>query len=136
MIIEMLPGTDERMYALVAPLIMSVPIIRQNNNYPFKTSRKHLWFVALEDDVVIGFMPVERLAAEARIDNYYAVGDDPDLLTDLINRVKEEFAQECPLYAIVHARHADVFSSCGFTEVKRWKLYVKMECSTDECPQT
>ena len=48
MIVEKLPGTDARLYALVAPLVMSVPIIRQNNNYPFKTSRKHLWFIALE----------------------------------------------------------------------------------------
>ena len=35
MIVEKLPGTDARLYALVAPLVMSVPIIRQNNNYPF-----------------------------------------------------------------------------------------------------
>ena len=31
MIVEKLPGTDARLYALVAPLVMSVPIIRQNN---------------------------------------------------------------------------------------------------------
>ena len=60
MIVEKLPGTDARLYALVAPLVMSVPIIRQNNNYPFKTSRKHLWFIALERGEVKGFMPVER----------------------------------------------------------------------------
>ena len=28
MIVEKLPGTDARLYALVAPLVMSVPIIR------------------------------------------------------------------------------------------------------------
>ena len=63
MIVEKLPGTDARLYALVAPLVMSVPIIRQNNNYPFKTSRKHLWFIALERGEVKGFMPVERKTA-------------------------------------------------------------------------
>ena len=56
MIVEKLPGTDARLYALVAPLVMSVPIIRQNNNYPFKTSRKHLWFIALERGEVKGFI--------------------------------------------------------------------------------
>ena len=77
MIVEKLPGTDARLYALVAPLVMSVPIIRQNNNYPFKTSRKHLWFIALERGEVKGFMPVERKTAGACIDNYYLAGDSP-----------------------------------------------------------
>ncbi len=127
MIIEKLSGTDDRMYALIAPLVMSVPIIRQNNNYPFKTSRKHEWFIAIEEDTVVGFMPVERLSKEMRIDNYYATGDSPELLKALIETVKEEFAEECSLSAMAHIRHADLFRECGFTDVKKWKLYVKLE---------
>ena len=89
MIVEKLPGTDARLYALVAPLVMSVPIIRQNNNYPFKTSRKHLWFIALERGEVKGFMPVERKTAGACIDNYYLAGDSSELLTSLIEKAKK-----------------------------------------------
>jgi hypothetical protein len=34
-----LQGTDKLLYELVAPLVMNPAILRQNNNYPFKTSR-------------------------------------------------------------------------------------------------
>lgn len=127
MIIEKVQGTEPRLYTLVAPLTMSIPIIRQNNNYPFKTSRKHLWFVALAGKEVEGFMPVERRTVGAVIDNYYISGDSHELLTALVDSAIDEFSQECPLYAMVHTRHEEVFSACGFIEVKRWKLYVKMK---------
>lgn len=132
MIIEKLPGTDARLYMLVAPLVMSVPVIRQNNNYPFKTSRKHLWFVVLDRDSVVGFMPVERKTAGAYIDNYYAAGDSPELLMALIGAAVAEFASEQSLSAMVHVRHADIFKACGFSPVKNWKLYVKMEYGDNE----
>ncbi|HIZ27232.1 hypothetical protein [Barnesiella sp. An55] len=127
MIIEKIQGTEPRLYTLVAPLTMSIPIIRQNNNYPFKTSRKHVWFVASDGNGVEGFMPVERRMAGAFIDNYYASGDSPELLTALVNAAIDEFASKYPLYAMAHIRHEEAFVSCGFTEVKRWKLYVKMK---------
>ncbi len=131
MIIRKFEGTDARMYALIAPLIMSVPIIRQNNNYPFKTSRKHTWFIAIHEGEVIGFMPVERLLKEARIDNYYVAGDDLELLKTLIELVKEEFAGVCSIYAISHSRHASLFRECGFSDVKEWRLYVKLGYDVD-----
>lgn len=127
MIIEKLPGTEERLYALVAPLIMSVPVIRQNNNYPFKTSRKHLWLVALDEGKVVGFMPAESRPSGVFIDNYYSVSDSPELLMLLAREAIAEFAGTSPLYVMAHMRHADLFKACGFVEVKRWKLYVKME---------
>lgn len=127
MIIEKLPGTEERLYTLVAPLIMSVPVIRQNNNYPFKTSRKHLWFVALDEGKVVGFMPAESKPSGVFIDNYYSVNDSSDLLMALVQEVIAEFAEVSPLYIVSHMRHAELFKSCGFVEIKSWKLYVKME---------
>jgi hypothetical protein len=75
---------------------------------------------------VKGFMPVERKTAGACIDNYYLAGDSSELLTSLIEKAKEEFAQDCTLYAISHVRHVDAFRACGFSELKTWKLYVKM----------
>ena len=46
MTIEKLDGTSPRLYTLVAPLVMRRSVLRQNNNYPFWTSRSHTWFVA------------------------------------------------------------------------------------------
>ena len=57
--IEKLHGTDPRLYQLVAPLVMSIPVLRYNNNYPFKTSVHHKWLVATEKGVVKGFMPID-----------------------------------------------------------------------------
>lgn len=42
-------GTDRRLYDVLAPLVMNPAVLRQNNNYPFKTTPRHVWFVALKD---------------------------------------------------------------------------------------
>ena len=55
-----LQGTDKLLYELVAPLVMNPAILRQNNNYPFKTSRSHVWYIAFHETAVVGFMPVKK----------------------------------------------------------------------------
>lgn len=131
MIIKKFQGTDAQLYALVAPLVMDVAVIRKNNNYPFKTSDNHLWFVALNEGKVIGFMPVENRLNKMYIDNYYVEEDSEKLLTAFIEKAIEEFAHEYPISAMAHIRHVDVFRACGFVEKKVWKLYVKMEYEVD-----
>mgnify|MGYP007079103828 FL=1 len=48
-----LQGTDKLLYELVAPLVMNPAILRQNNNYPFKTSRSHVWYIAFHETAVL-----------------------------------------------------------------------------------
>ena len=43
-----LNGTEKRLYQLVAPLVMNPKVLKQNNNYPFRTSENFKWFVAVE----------------------------------------------------------------------------------------
>ena len=43
-----LKGTDRRLYELVAPLVMNPDVLKQNYNYPFRTSEDFVWFVAVE----------------------------------------------------------------------------------------
>ena len=74
--IEKLGGTTERLYRLVAPLVMKPCILRENNNYPFKTSMHHIWFIAIEEERVVGFMPVEIKDKYAVINNYYIDKDN------------------------------------------------------------
>lgn len=45
--IVQLHGTDKKLYELVAPLVMSSKVLKQNYNYPFRTSEEYEWFVAL-----------------------------------------------------------------------------------------
>ena len=108
MTIEKLDGTSPRLYTLVAPLVMRRSVLRQNNNYPFWTSRAHTWFVAWEGETVFGFMPVEITdGGVAKINNYYVSGDDPQLLSRF--------------------RHAEVFRTEGFVPTKEWTQYVTMQ---------
>ena len=39
-----LKGTDRRLYELVAPLVMNPDVLKQNYNYPFRTSEDFVWF--------------------------------------------------------------------------------------------
>ena len=58
-----LHGTEDRLYELVARLVMNPDIIRQNNNYPFKTTPQHIWYICMCDGEVVGFMPVKTTSA-------------------------------------------------------------------------
>ena len=59
-------------------MVMDPEVIRANNNYPFKTGEEYVWFIAIEDKEVVGFVPVEQKSRKkAVINNYYvkAEGD-------------------------------------------------------------
>ena len=86
-----LQGTDKLLYELVAPLVMNPAILRQNNNYPFKTSRSHVWYIAFHETAVVGFMPVKKGHLYYSIDNYFVSGDDPSVLSELLEEVIKDF---------------------------------------------
>ena len=53
-------------------MVMDPEVIRANNNYPFKTGEEYVWFIAIEDKEVVGFVPVEQKSRKkAVINNYY-----------------------------------------------------------------
>ncbi|MBX9111732.1 hypothetical protein [Parabacteroides johnsonii] len=120
-------GTDRKLYELVAPLVMNPAILRQNNNYPFKTSLRYRWFIALDNDgSVAGFLPVRNTTGRPYIDNYYICGDREDTIERLLNAAKEEPEYERTLTALVHKRHVAAFEKNGFTSFLEWKKYHKM----------
>lgn len=119
-----LEGTDKRLYDYVAPLVMNPAILRQNNNYPFKTSVRHTWYLALENDTVMGFMPLRR--DTLRIDNYHISGDDARVLDVLLERLLGDFGEEGVLTAMVHKRHVKAFAARGFKSAVEWVKYERM----------
>lgn len=125
--IEKLGGTEERLYQLVAPFVMKPSVLRQNNNYPFKTSAHHVWFVALKGCGVAGFIPVEVKDQSAVINNYYVTGEDQEILASMLQEVVRNFSVEYKLQSVTHTRHLSVFEESGFYVTRTWKLYVKME---------
>ena len=64
-----LEGTEKRLYQLVAPLVMNPVVLKQNYNYPFRTSENFIWFVAVEGKEIVGFIPLEHKKSEAIINN-------------------------------------------------------------------
>lgn len=122
-----LKGTEKRLYQLVAPLVMSPEVLKQNYNYPFRTSEDYVWFVALDNKHVVGFIPVERKKSECVINNYYVKDKDVETLKLLMNAVIEALDEENSLTAISFLEDKDVFRELKFNEEKIWTRYVKMK---------
>ena len=119
MTIEKLDGTSPRLYALVAPLVMRRSVLRQNNNYPFWTSRSHTWFVAWEGDVVFGFVPVE-------------ITDG--VLARFLREIVRYYGRDYAIRSVTLIRHAEVFRAEGFAPVREWKEYVAMKYGKSRRP--
>ena len=125
--IVQLHGTDKKLYELVAPLVMSPEVLKQNYNYPFRTSEEYEWFVALDNKHVVGFVPVEHKKYECVINNYYIKERNVDTLKLLLEKVLEKQGEESSLTAVSFVEDRDVFSELGFLEDKVWTRYVKMK---------
>lgn len=124
--IVQLPGTDRLLYELVAPLVMNPAVLKQNYNYPFRTSEDFIWFIALDDNAIAGFMPVEKKKGELVINNYYIKGNDEGVLKQLLQQVISQSGEEANLTAVVFIEHSPLFKEFGFTDEKIWTRYVKM----------
>lgn len=122
-----LQGTDKRLYELVAPLVMNPEILKQNYNYPFRTSEDFVWFVAVDKKKVIGFIPVEEKKKEYVINNYYIESNNEDTLKLLLEKVISETNSSKELTSVTFMEHSSLFKDLGFSEEKIWTRYVKMK---------
>ena len=124
-----LGGTDRRLYELVAPLVMNPAIIRQNNGYPFKTSAGYVWYIAVENGTVEGFMPLRKNSSGMLIDNYYIRGDSAQTIYRLLDSISAGPEGALTLTATVFKRHVDMFKRRRFRSAVEWKNYDKMTLS-------
>lgn len=124
--IEVIKGLEPRLYELVAPLVMDAKVLKQNRNYPFKTSKDFLWFIALDGAAVIGFLPVEIRNKLAIINNYYSEGENLEVLGRMIREAVELLQGEHLLTSATQVQHISAFSQNGFVVEREWKNYVKM----------
>ena len=122
-----LQGTDKRLYELVAPLVMNPEILKQNYNYPFRTSEDFVSFVAVDKKKVIGFIPVEEKKKEYVINNYYIESNNEDTLKLLLEKVISETNTSKELTSVTFMEHSSLFKDLGFSEEKIWTRYVKMK---------
>lgn len=122
-----LQGMDKRLYQLVAPLVMNPEVLKQNYNYPFRTSENYVWFIASDSKRVVGFIPVEYKKNECVINNYYVKDKDSDTLKKLLESVVAAVDEDKDLTAVSFLEDCDVFKELGFSEEKVWTRYVKMK---------
>ena len=47
-----LDGLEPQLFNLIGPLAMNPKVLRANNNYPFKTTERFQWYIAVEDNDV------------------------------------------------------------------------------------
>ena len=129
MTIEVLEGQSDRLYSLVAPLVMDRNVLRQNHNYPFWTSPAHTWFIALnQKNEIMAFFPLEvNGRKEAKINNYYMTKARKIVFQALITEIIAYCRRKYTLTAVVLMQHKELFETAGFQVTKEWKLYVKME---------
>ena len=127
-----LKGKDKHLYRLLAPMVMDPEVIRANNNYPFKTSEEYVWFIALREREVVGFIPVEQKnRKKAVINNYYVKAEGAEreeILSLLLPAVTAKFEPESRLLnSITLIQDKEIFEKFEFTSLdKKWTRYVKM----------
>ena len=126
-----LPGTDKQLYELVAPLGMDPKVLRQNYNFPFRTSPRFEWFVAVDDGNVLGFVPVEHKRNEDVINNYYVVDRKTTVLEDLLQYAITHLEGGTMLAAVSFKEDKELFARLGFEEETVWTRYVRMHKTVD-----
>lgn len=121
-----LGGAEKKLYQLVAPLVMNPVVLHKNNNYPFKTTVDHVWFIAIANKQVIGFIPVEIRNKTAVINNYYVDEKEDEALNLLISTIISDIGDEKRLSSVTLVEDRSTFERLGFTVEKEWKRYIKM----------
>lgn len=121
-----LGGTDKQLYQLVAPLVMNPEVLKQNYNFPFRTKESFVWFIALENEEVLGFIPVENRKYNAVINNYYIKNKDGHVLELLLNEIVKTIGNIKELVAVSFLEDRETFLGVNFKEEKQWTRYIRM----------
>lgn len=130
--IVQLGGTDKKLYQLVAPLVMNPKVLKQNYNFPFRTTEAFTWFIALENDEILGFIPLENKKKYSIINNYYVKNKSNDVLELLLAKVINVIGETKELVAVSFVEDKDIFLKQGFVEEKKWTRYIRMIRKTSE----
>ncbi|WP_019538850.1 hypothetical protein [Proteiniphilum acetatigenes] len=130
--IVQLKGKDKQLYSLVAHLVMDEEVIGYNLNYPYKTSSDYVWFVATENGITLGFIPVKLEEGKAKINNYYVADDNSAVFSALLKEIIKVLSSDFEIESVVQIRHIPEFEKNGFAVVLYWKRYVKMKVFWDE----
>ena len=102
-------------------MVMDPEVIRANNNYPFKTGEEYVWFIAIEDKEVVGFVPVEQKSRKkAVINNYYVkVHRQQQFLFGIPLRLRVQPLRKKLMHKIPPIP-APIYAGMGRKEIEPW----------------
>jgi hypothetical protein len=123
--IEILQGTEQRLYDLVVPLVMNPAVLRQNNNVAFKTTEDHTWIIAVDNEVCTGFLPIQWKKRFAEVNNYYIHKRSKTLLTKLLKQAEQQVKKTGyeTLIVITQVEDSDVMTKMKYTVEKQFVKY-------------
>ncbi|MCL1943833.1 MAG: hypothetical protein FWF54_09845 [Candidatus Azobacteroides sp.] len=127
-----LDGEDQRLYYLVAHLVMNEEVLNYNLHYPYKTSPEYKWFIAADKENTLGFIPVKLKEGKATINNYYVADDDTKIFSLLLKEIIREFLPDFEIESVTQIQHVPYFEQNGFSITLYWKKYVKMKILRNE----
>lgn len=127
-----LKGEDRRLYYLIAHLVMNENVLSYNLNYPYRTSSRYVWFVAIDKGHILGFMPVKLGTGKAKINNYYVADDDNTVFSALLKEIVATLLTDYELESVTQLRHVPEFEKNGFEVALYWKKYAKMKIFRNE----
>lgn len=116
--IRQIKDNDPELYGLIVPLVMNPKVLKSNNNYPFKNFSGTVWYIAMEDSDVSGFMPLRKNNTGFHIDNYYIRDNDPNTIDGLLDSITEDISADVILTALVHKRHINDFRRNHFRDIQ------------------
>jgi hypothetical protein len=125
--IMQLKGEDQQLYDMVAHLVMNKDVLKYNLGYPYRTSPEYSWFITVDDDSVLGFVPVKLKDGRAQINNYYIKNDDKEIFAALLENILTTLSPDFEIESIAQTRHIPVFEKNGFSVILQWKRYAKMK---------
>ena len=125
-------GEDQRLYYLVAHLVMNEKVLDYNLNYPYKTSQEYKWFIATDKENTLGFVPVKLKDRKAIINNYYVADDDKNVFSLLLKEIIQEFLSDFEIESVTQTQHIPYFEQSGFSIILYWKRYAKMKVFRNE----
>jgi len=127
-----LDGEDQRLYYLVAHLVMNEEVLSYNLNYPYKTSQEYKWYIAVDKENTLGFVPVKLKEGKAIINNYYVADDDGNVFALLLKEIIRELLPDFEIESVTQTKHIPYFEENGFSITLYWKRYVKMKVFRNE----
>ncbi|MDR1683053.1 MAG: hypothetical protein LBS25_06670 [Candidatus Symbiothrix sp.] len=117
-----LKGTDKLLFSLVGPMVMTPAVLAANDNYPFRTTEKHVWYVAVRGKKnVLGFLSV----VNNTIGNDY-VNKNLKLLEALLNQAITDQPKGSTLYFMAGKNELPLLEEMGFLIDKETVNYTRV----------